>query len=215
MAFATDAFAGTTNTELSAYSGVWSKQSGYSADIHIGVGGQYACCFNSSTVGCYQHSASPAGADYSIQADIKRLAASSYTPRMGVCGRMAAGAQTLYWTYHSDTTNTTKLYKTVAGAQTELGSYANTLTTGVAQTHELRMTGTTIELYIDGVQRVSVTDSSITAAGKAGLIAFQMREPSVQDTGSIDNWSATDIGGGGGSTQAPRSMYINRLRRSR
>lgn len=213
MPFATDAFAGSTNTELSVYSAVWSKQSGYTADIHVGVGGQYACCFNAASIGCYQNSGSPAGADYSVQADVKRLAVSaSFKPSMGICGRMAAGAHTLYWTYHVDSANETRLYKTVSGTQTLLGTYANTLTTGVAQTHELRMTGTTIEVYIDSVQRISVTDSSIAAAGKAGLIGFQMRETSVQDVGSIDNWSASDIGGGGGSSIAVIANYYRMLR---
>lgn len=193
MPFASDAFAGAAAQELSVYSGSWSKQSGFTADFSIGVGGQYACCFNAAATACYQHSASPAGADYSVQADITRLAVSaSFKPSMGVCGRMASGAATFYWTYHVDASNQTRLYKTVAAATTLLGTYANTLTTGVAQVHELRMTGTTIEVYIDSVQRISVTDSSITAAGKAGLIGTIMRETSVQDVGSIDNWSATD-----------------------
>ena len=191
MPFATETFAGTGGTELSAYAAAWSKQTSFAQNAVVGIDGPY---FNvaAAAYGCYQHSASPAGADYSVAADIKRIGGTA-NPQMGVCGRMQAGAGTFYSSLHIHSLNSTRLYVWVAGTPTQIGSsYANTLTTGVAQTHELRMTGSTIELYIDGVLRISATDTTITTAGKAGIIGHSMRDSGVADTGSIDNWSATD-----------------------
>lgn len=192
MSFASDNFAGTGATELAAYNAAWSKQTSFATSAVIGIDGQY---FNAATAGAYavyQHSASPASADYSVFGDVKRIGGTA-TPQMGVAGRMQSGAGTFYSSIHFHSLNSTRLYVWVAGTPTQIGSsYSNTLTTGVAQTHELRMTGSTIELYIDGVQRISAADSTITTAGKAGIIGRDMRDSGVADTGSIDNWSAVD-----------------------
>lgn len=192
MSFASDGFAGAAATELNAYSALWVKLTGYTANMNIGVSGQYACCFDSSAAACYRNTSTPGGANYSVAADVMRLAVSTYKPSMGVCARMSSSANTMYWTFHVDSANETRLYKTVSGAQTLLGSYSNTLTTNSAQRHTLDCNNTTIAVKINGTTRISVTDSAISAAGFAGLIGFTMREPSVQDTGSIDAWAATD-----------------------
>jgi len=44
------------------------------------------------------------------------------------------------------------------------------LTAGQAYRLKLEMIGTTLNLYVDGVLKVTATDSSITAAGKAGIM---------------------------------------------
>lgn len=207
MAFASDTFTGTPVTELSAYSAAWSKQSGFTTDAFIGPDGPYCIVAGNLTYGVYQNSGSPASADYSVFADVKRIGGTA-TPQMGVCGRMQSGAGTFYCTLHFHSLNQTRLYKCVSGAFTQLSSsYSNSLTTGVAQRHELRMSGSTISVHIDGGAAViSVTDTSITTAGKAGLIGFTMRDSGVADTGSIDNWEAVDA--------APAATYAFPFRRA-
>ena len=191
MTFATATFAGTLGAELSTQDTNWSKQSGFANNALIGVDGAYFLAHLGGTYACYQHVAVPPGADYSVQAEVKRLTTGTGSPEMGVCGRMQSGVATFYASLHLHALNQTRLYKFVGGAITQLGSsYSNTLTAGLAQVHELRMTGSTIAVYVDGVQRISATDTAITTAGKSGIMGLDMRQAGVNDNASIDNWSA-------------------------
>ena len=194
MSFASDTFTGTPATELSAYNSNWSKQSGFTVDAFIGPdSGTYAIVASPSSYGVYVRSESPASADYSVFCDVTRRAVASEVPQMGIVGRAQAGAGTFYAFFHFDNANETRLYKCVAGSFTQLGSgYSLTLTTGVAVNLELRMAGSSIKGFVNGVERVAVTDTSITGAGKAGIIGHKMRVTGVQDTGQIDNFSAVN-----------------------
>lgn len=192
--FASDSFTGSiAQQELSAYSSVWSKQTGHADNIVIGQDAQtYCMCTSASAYGVYQHSASPAGADYSVFVDVTQLAG-TLRPQYGACGRMQAAADTFYATLHFTTPNQTRLYKWVSGTPTQLGSsYANTIGNGNTQTHELRMAGTTISAYVGATLAVTTTDSAISTAGKAGIIGFSMRDTGVADTGKIDNFRANE-----------------------
>jgi hypothetical protein len=212
MPFATDAFAGTAGTELSAYSAVWSKQSGFTTNALIGNDGQYAYTNAADFNAVYQHSAAPASADYSVFADIaKRSGVQALGPLMGVIGRAAAAAATFYAVYYDHATTAYRLSKLVAGTQTLLGSdYIHTLTT-TPENLELRMAASSISVYVDGVLRIGpVTDTDITAAGKSGIWVFAMRETGIADAGSLDNFSAENAGGGGGSTLLAKLNHFMR-----
>ena len=194
MAFASDTFTGTPVTELSAYNAAWSKQSGFTANAFIGAdSGTYAICTDTSAYSVYVRSESPSSADYSVFCDITRRASGTNKPEMGPIGRAQSGVGTFYALMHFDNVNETRLYKCVSGTFTQIGSgYSLTLTTGVAVSLELRMSGTSIKGFVNGVERISVTDSSISGAGKAGIIGRRMRDSGLQDTGSIDNFDAVD-----------------------
>ena len=203
MSFATDSFSGSAGQELSAYSSVWSKQTGYSQNATVGNDGQYAIHSGTSDFAVYQHSGSPASADYSVFASVFRKAGTpgASGPQMGPCGRMQAGAGTFYAVIYEHGSTRYSLYRFNATAATLLGTrWTHTLTT-TPETVELRMSGNDISVYIDGVLRIGpVTDGSpITTAGKAGIVLFDMRQTGVNDTGGLDNFDAVDAGGGGGS----------------
>ena len=91
------------------------------------------------------------------------------------------GASTMYALYLYDSqattfslTNTWTLYKIVSGTFTQLATGNSgtgfTLARGTYRRFTLSCIGTTISASVDGTTLASVTDSSITAAGKAGLI---------------------------------------------
>lgn len=63
-----------------------------------------------------------------------------------------------------------RLFKRVSGTFTQLGSSVNMGWTHLA-THTVRLTatGNSIVVYFDGVAQISVTDSSISAAGSVGM----------------------------------------------
>lgn len=197
MSFASSTFTGSAGTELASVDSNFSKQSGFSSDIAIGANGASATTIAAVSYAVYQHSGTPASADYSVFSDLTWLSGSSVSPQMGVIGRAAAGAGTFYCTLYVKASNQLRLYKCVAGTFTQLGSgYSLTLSNGVAQNHELRMSGSTISVYVGVTQAVQVTsETSITAAGKSGIIMFTSREVGVQDTGRISSFNAEDAGG--------------------
>lgn len=204
-------FTGTAFQELSAADADWSKQSGYTQDALIGSTGAYLINASAVDIAVYQHSATPPSANYSVWADIAKLSGNQ-SPRPGVCGRMATGADTFYYALYSHDLTNIRLFKRVAGSQTQLGSsYTYTLTSTPAKL-ELVMNGDQISVELNDASVIGpVTDTAITAAGKAGVYAFQMRETGVADAGSIDNFDAAAIGGGGGGTVVPviQRPYFN------
>ena len=90
----------------------------------------------------------------------------------GVVGRLdtANTNGTYYYLRYEQTNLVWVLYKVVSGTWTWLGqSGTQTLSTGTTYRVALDMTGTSIRALVDGTQVVSVTDSSITAAGRGGI----------------------------------------------
>lgn len=141
----------------------------------------------------------PGTPNYYVQADI--------TPQSGgcdgiggVCGRKTAGSGsganfTCYWADYYDTvstgTRTWRLYKVVSGSYTSLGSYTENIGTAT-KTLKLEMNGTAIKVYVDGVQRISVTDSSITANGRAGVVLGAAAAP-ASNCVYVDNFVAATL----------------------
>lgn len=66
--------------------------------------------------------------------------------------------------------NTVRIYKRVGGAFTQLGTDV-TISFSRNTNHDFKFTasGTSLEVHFDGVSILSVTDSSLSAAGKAGM----------------------------------------------
>lgn len=192
MTFASDAFAGTNGTELNAYSASWVKQTGYTENGIIGGDGQWATASTNTTYACYRNTATPSGADYDVEADIVKRSVGSASPMLGVIGRASSSAQTFYWVIYTHSAGNIRLFRMVGGTQTQLGSnYSFTLTNNVAARLRLRMNGSAISVWLDGTQVIGpITDTSITAAGHAGLIMLSARDAGVEDSGYIDNWSA-------------------------
>lgn len=198
--FASAAFTGTQFTELSAADANWSKQSGYTENLILGAGGTYVISNTNVGAGVYQHAGTPAGADYTVAADITKLTGNTGNNRMGVCGRMQSGVRTMYFALYSHDLGNIRLLKDVAGTTTTLGTYSFTLT-GTPARLLLRMVGDQISVELNGTPVIGpVTDTSITTAGKAGVYALETRQTGVADAGSIDNFSADNVGSSGGAT---------------
>ena len=105
------------------------------------------------------------GADYWSQAVI--------TPSLGAAGVLCrddsvpAGSQTYYLAYLSATE--IKLFKRVSGTFTLLGSVGSVNTSA---TVKCDVVGTTIRALVDGVEKVSVTDSAISTAAYPGIYVY-------------------------------------------
>lgn len=101
-----------------------------------------------------------------------------------------------------------KFYKKVAGSWTAIGS-GLTMNTDFVNGDRLRIQvdGSTLTFFVNGVEKISTTDSAITAAGKAGVATGggSALIDSTDDAGTFwqwDNFTVYDLGAvaaGGGS----------------
>jgi hypothetical protein len=103
-----------------------------------------------------------------------------------------------------------QLYKKVSGTWSTLGSSVAIADGSVVK---LSVNGTAIKVYDDGAEVVSVTDSSISGTGKAGIAHGGSAElvNSLDDTRAhamLDNFSVTDLGSGGGTPAAVFAYHL-------
>ena len=194
--FASASFTGTAGDTLPAADANWTKHANSPAGANIIISDANRGRGDAVNANFYYHAGTPASPDYSVSATLFAKEANGGNMGIGVTGRNSTTATTHYlaW-YYGAATDRWELYKVVAGAATLLGSSAQALTDETGYQVELRMVGTTIGLYANGssTPTISVTDSSITAAGKAGLRANQ-EAGSVGNTVGlhIDDFSADD-----------------------
>ena len=203
-------FTGTQFTELAAAIPEFSKQTGHATDGLLGAGGTHAIQNGGTGTAIYQHSATPPSANYSVWADIAKLSGNTGNgPRMGVCGRMAAGADTFYFALYSHDLTNIRLFKRVAGGQTQLGSSHSFTLTSTPAKLELVMDGSSISAKLNDVTVIGpVADTEITGAGRAGVYLFDMRETGVADSGALDNFDAAAISSGPSFTTQPSNQTV-------
>jgi hypothetical protein len=169
VAWLNDTFTGTNGTNLQAHTGetgaTWTVHPSYTGPSKI----QTNRVQGNGLVTAYYASGSPAGADYDVTAIVRQVTSFATA---GPCGRMDTTADTHYGVRLTVVGGVpvAQLYKMVAGVITGLGStFAVTNTNGTDTTLMLRMRGSTISMFVNGTQRESVTDTDISAAGKAGV----------------------------------------------
>lgn len=120
--------------------------------------------------------------------------------RVGVVARSGASAGgDCYFAWLNTATSNLELQKRVSGSNTSLGTWTFTPDTSTVYELKLRVDGTTIEVDVDGVNRISVTDSSVTSGNYAGVI-FQRQRAAANGQPTLDNFTASDIAGGTDAT---------------
>jgi adhesin HecA-like repeat protein len=160
-----DTFTGTNGTALSTYDALWVRNSAYSGTLEIQSN---TCRLRTSGAAStvYVYDQAPASADYDVSAVFNF--SSNSDNAAGVVGRASKTANTMYM-FRAEGANV-NLYKFVAGVATQLGSsVASGVGINTNTTLKLSMVGTTIKGFVDGVEKISVTDSAIATAGFAGL----------------------------------------------
>lgn len=192
-----EGFAGTENATLQTYSASWVRHTSYSADCEIASNRARQSATGATAY--YTTDFSPASADYDVEADIYAYTTTRQS-RPYVCGRMSTSANTYYAARLScvaTTSGTLSLWKSVAGTLTQLGSdVAVTLAASTTYNVRLKMSGTTIKVFLDDSEVISQTDSSITAAGQAGIRYPSESLTPTDTTGlQIDNFDAYSASG--------------------
>jgi pectate lyase len=130
-------------------------------------------------------------ADYTVSATIRILSTvtSPADLNLGLAGRMSTSADTYYALYYQ--AGETVLIKRIAGVTSPaLDIWTSTLSTSTNYTFALEMVGTTIKGYVNDIERVSATDSDISAVGRGGLRANGIND---YNTGNhVDNFTIED-----------------------
>jgi hypothetical protein len=139
--------------------------------------------------------ATPTTADYSVEADVfvrSILAGDS----VGVIGRMDTATNTFYLARWEQSNTSWNLVKYTNGSWVSLGSLAGEPALTVSEAYRLRldMNGTALKLFVNGVLKVSGTDATLSAAGKAGIMhGMDTVSPATTDTTGLrfDNFQVT------------------------
>ncbi len=186
-------FAGSEGDLLSTYSADWVKHTSSSGTAEIANG--RARQTNTTTAFYYFNGWTPASADYEVYADAW-VESNSGDRASGVCVRMSTSAATMYLFRANVFASAYQAFKIVSGSSTQLGSNVSaTFNNATAYQIKLRASGTTISAYKEGegTPIISVTDSAISAAGKAGLRFFDSAGPTDLSGVHIDNFGADDL----------------------
>lgn len=106
--------------------------------------------------------------EYDVQMDIVQKSALSGCS-LGVSGRYSNRAVSGYFAMYDNDTGQWQLYKHDDGASTLLGTYTQSLTNNQTYTLKLQIRNATKKVFIDGVERISSNDNSVTCIGNAGI----------------------------------------------
>lgn len=166
--FATDSFTEASDVVLSAHTGelgaTWTKHASYAQTVTVDAATDRI--YADGTV-AYYASGTPPSPNYYVQNDV--YAASIISTNAGPYGRIDTATDSMYGCRMNNGTDW-QLRVINSGSATTLGTSANQLpTAGQTKTLRLTMSGSTITCSVNGVVEISVTDGSITAAGKAGV----------------------------------------------
>lgn len=182
-AFLVDTFTDTANTALNLHTpdtgGAWTEVQG-SGNPKIDPSGTLACFNNSESVAV--NAATPPSADYTVSGTVHKP--SGGFGHAGVMARASSGAFTGYRLVYDGNNDNHTLDKVVAGAVTNLATYAIALADGASEPIILDVNGTTLTATINGAAQTPVTDGAIAGPGLAGVNIFQnaLIQPSIQLT---------------------------------
>ncbi|HSZ56643.1 MAG TPA: SGNH/GDSL hydrolase family protein [Tepidisphaeraceae bacterium] len=186
--FTSDSFTDTAGTLLETHTGetgaAWTRNPAFSSgSAAITAAGRLRG--NSSGFALYYSSGVPASADYDVEADLFIASASDTT---GLLGRQSTSAATYYLFDYEFATGQWRLYTVVNGATLNTAVFAQTLIVGQTYHVRLSMRGSAIACFVNGTQIISLADSNITAAGRAGVLFGNL---DTDSTGTqIDNFTA-------------------------
>lgn len=130
--------------------------------------------FASADNTAYVSDVNAATPDYIVRSNVRAESVISGF-EVGVIGRASPTALTFYWVryYYDGSNHKIELLKFVAGSFTQLNSTnlagGQILSAGQSGLLELRMSGTSISSWWQGVQIASATDSGISTAGRYGI----------------------------------------------
>jgi hypothetical protein len=202
--FASDNFNGVAGTLITSYDANWTRLGAVAANIVISDVGRARQ--NNGIPRYYKADATPPSADYSVSGIVVCKSFGVSSSHAGVQGRVDPTADDAYRAFVVRLTSggscDLRIGKTIGGAFTQLGSVTKTLALDTPYTLKLDMQGSTIRLLWQGVEEISVTDTTLTAAGFPGM-SFQGTS-SDSTAFHLDDWSADTASGSFARMVGPR-----------
>lgn len=171
----TDTLTDTTGTVLSAHTpeagSSYVKHPLYTPTAVITAGGRArhngGAGVSSNTL--YRNLTVLASASYDVKATIFAASATDVAFRTGIVARCDASADTFYLVRYSGANEQWEFIAKIAGTDTVLDTYPKALSSGQTVTVLFVVRDALKRVFIDGVERMSSSDNSITAAGSAGM----------------------------------------------
>jgi hypothetical protein len=179
-----DAFTDADGTLLSSHTptdggGAWAKPTGYPSSFTNNAKIKTNRVYTDNTAGqgsIYYKNDTPASADYYVQADVYVVTVGTDYWQAGLVGRLNAASESFYvvrFSQQAANVHRWELYKDVGGTFTALGTpFDETLVAGDTRTVKLAFSGSSITVYVNGVSRITASDSAISAAGKPGIWVY-------------------------------------------
>ena len=145
-----------------------------------------------SGTGLYQNETTIASADYDVSGTFQVL--SSAVDPQAVCGRINGAQFDRYEAgiYLNGGNPFTEIHKFVGGVETILSS-VDIFGFAAGDTMKLSMVGTSIMVYRNNVLKATVTDSSMTATGKAGLRVTSQNSGTPSTDSSLSFFSVDGV----------------------
>ena len=194
-----DAMAGTAGATLQSRTGevgtTWTKHALSNADAVLTDAGRIRKNGTATWQSLYFTSPQPATPNYTVEADVY-VRSNLADDMVGVIGRVDTSNAngTYYLARYEQPAQKWMLYKRVNGSWDWLGESAQSLTALSTYRLALTMSGSTIRVLVDGVEKISVTDSGISAAGRGGVsFGFGAAATTVTNTVGfhLDNFRIT------------------------
>ncbi|MFN2520430.1 MAG: hypothetical protein ABR525_05220 [Candidatus Limnocylindria bacterium] len=170
--FVMDSFAGPSGAPVTAHTGErgaawsdWTQAAGRTQlapgmRVRASVAGPHAVVTASGT---------PPGPDYEVSADF-HVVSLAETTLIGVLARRDDNTDSEYMGWYNSASATWGIARRLGGTGITVGgTYAQTLAAGGTYRVALRVRGSRLSLLVDGAERVSGTDTSIEAPGRAGI----------------------------------------------
>ena len=133
--FVVSSFTVGANISLESYVGevgaAWTIAPTYTSKLRVLASGNQLIRNVSGTGSTAYYASGVSSNEYDVSAPIVYLGTGNDKVSMGIAGRMSTAVATFYMARHDRNSNTWQLYKSVLGAFTLLGSYSQTLTSGV------------------------------------------------------------------------------------
>lgn len=188
---ATSGFTGADGTVVSTADANWVKITGFTGTAQL-FGNRLRG--GSTTDSCaYRYNVAPPSADYEVACDFQVVGITSTAVNAGVMARASSSASTGYMARWRNGTGF-QLFKFVGSVTAvQIGStVAQSYTAGTTARIRLKVEGSTISVFrgSETTPIISVTDTSITAAGFAGVWT---NVNSNTDGPHLDNWTADTL----------------------
>lgn len=202
MATMTDTFTAADGTNVEAHTvdtgETVSEHTSYTSG-NSKIQSNRAYCATASS--CLYYSWVPASAEYDVTVEMRCV---SGVGNQGPAGRIDTSANTMYFARWDATAAGWQLFRIVSGTATQIGSTVSfSPTPGNDYTVLLEIRDATKRVLVGGVEQISNSNNTITAAGKAG---FRASTAVTTTTGfHINTLTAADPAGSG-QTLSPSSI---------